>query len=70
MENKDLATVTENEVFEFKCSEGGVPRCDWTMSGENVELLLFQVEMHAQNFHNLVIDEAGKEKIRSLITRQ
>jgi predicted small metal-binding protein len=69
MENQGAAIATANEVFSFKCSHGGLPGCDWVVTGDNEELLIFQIEMHAQNNHNLVIDEAGKEKIRASITR-
>jgi predicted small metal-binding protein len=70
MENQGHATATENEILVFKCSDGGLPSCDWTVSGDNEDLLIFQIEIHAQNSHNLVIDAGGKEKIRRAIIRQ
>jgi predicted small metal-binding protein len=69
MENQGHATATENEVLVFKCSDGGLPSCAWTVSGDNEDLLIFQIEIHAQNSHNLVIDAGGKEKIRRAIIR-
>jgi predicted small metal-binding protein len=69
MENENQAAALK-EGFEFKCSEGGISSCPWQITGENVDLLIFQIEIHAQNCHNLVIDEPGKEKILKLITRR
>jgi predicted small metal-binding protein len=69
-ENEGQAAALQTAIFEFKCSEGGISSCPWKISGENVDLLIFQVEIHAQNSHNLVIDDPGKEKIRKLITRR
>jgi predicted small metal-binding protein len=70
MENQDQAVATANEVLTFRCSDGGHPGCDWTLSGDNEDLLIFQIEIHAQNSHNLVIDAGGKEKIHTSIKRQ
>ena len=76
MENEGPALAMASEVLSFKCdvlsfkcNDGGHPGCDWIVTGENEDLLIFQIEMHAQNNHNLVIDAGGKEKIRSAITR-
>lgn len=69
MENHGPAIAAASEVLCFKCSHGGLPGCEWVVTGENEELLIFQIEMHAQNSHNLVIDGGGKDKIRAAITR-
>ena len=50
------------EVLSFKCNDGGHSGCDWIVTGENEDLLIFQIEMHAQNNHNLAIDEGGKKR--------
>jgi predicted small metal-binding protein len=70
MENQGQAVATESEVFTFRCGDGGHPGCEWTVSGDNEDLLIFQIEIHAQNSHNLVIDASGKEKIHASIKRQ
>ena len=55
------------KCFPLSAITAGHPGCDWIVTGEeNEDLLIFQIEMHAQNSHNLVIDEGGKEKIRKL----
>jgi predicted small metal-binding protein len=69
MENEGPAVAMASEVLSFKCNDGGHPGCDWIVMGENEDLLIFQIEMHTQNNHNLVIDEGGKENIRNAITR-
>jgi predicted small metal-binding protein len=70
MENQGQAVATQSNVFTFRCSEGGIKSCEWTVSGDNEDLLIFQIEIHAQNTHNLVIDGGGKEKIKACIKRQ
>jgi predicted small metal-binding protein len=59
----------ENEVLSFTCG-GGHPGCEWTVTGDNEDLLIFKIEIHAQNSHNLVIEAGGKEKIRASIKRR
>ena len=54
-------------LLSFKCSDAGVKTCNWQGTAENIELLMFQVEQHALNQHNLVLEESGKEKIRAAI---
>ena len=59
------ADASLDHSITFRCSEGGVKSCDWEASASNEELLIFQVEQHARNRHNLVLDEDGKNKIRA-----
>ena len=34
----------------------------WTVTGDNEDLLIFKIEIAAQNSHNLVIDAGGKSE--------
>ena len=41
-----------------------------TTLADTEELLFVQIEQHALNHHNLIVEGEGKEKIRSAITRR
>jgi len=54
-------------VLKFKCVDGGAIECKWEGSSTDEELLLFQIEQHARDHHNLILDDKGQEKIRAAI---
>jgi len=60
-------TVPHKVLLSFRCSDAGVKNCDWQGTTEDSKLLMFQVEQHALNQHNMVLEERGKEKIRAAI---
>jgi predicted small metal-binding protein len=60
-------TVPHKVLVSFRCSDAGVKTCDWEGTAEDSELLMFQVEQHALNQHNMVLEERGKAKIRAAI---
>lgn len=62
-----MGTESEPNLVTFKCCDGGVKNCDWEVTAANEDLMLFQIEQHALNQHNLVFDENRKEKIRAAI---
>jgi len=57
-------------VLKFKCVDGGAIECKWEGSSTDEELLLFQIEQHARDHHNLILDDKGPEKIRAAIRRE
>jgi predicted small metal-binding protein len=57
-------------VLKFKCVDGGAIECKWEGSSTDEELLLFQIEQHARDHHNLILDDKGQEKIRAAIRRE
>ena len=57
-------------VLKFKCVDGGAIECKWEGSSTDEELLLFQIEQHARDPHNLILDDKGQEKIRAAIRRE
>jgi predicted small metal-binding protein len=69
MEIQGQAIAKESEVFSFKCSHGGIRGCQWGATANTEELLIYQIEVHAQTSHNLIVDSNGKEKIRASVKR-
>lgn len=69
METQGQAVAKEDAVFSFKCSDGGVRGCKWGAKASDEELLIYQIEVHAQTIHNLIVDSDGKKKIRASIKR-
>jgi predicted small metal-binding protein len=57
-------------LFKFKCVDGGAVACTWEGSSTDEELLLFQIEQHARDHHNLILDDTGHDKIRAAIQRE
>ena len=62
-----MRSETHSVLLRFRCSDAGVKTCNWEASAETEALLMFQIEQHALNQHNLVIEERGKQKIRAAI---
>jgi len=58
------------EVYAFRCCDAGWKHCGWVGNADTEELLFVQIEQHALNHHNLIVEGEGKEKIRSAITRR
>ena len=54
-------------LLTFKCSDAGHKACDWEGAAETDALLMFQIEQHARDHHNLIIEENGEKKIRAAI---
>jgi predicted small metal-binding protein len=69
MENQGQAAA-KNEVFSFKCSDGGIRGCEWGAKASDEDLLIYQIEVHAQTIHNLIVDSDRKDKIRVFIKRE
>ena len=57
-------------LLKFKCADGGPVACDWEGSATDEKLLLFKIEQHARDHHNLILDDKGYEKIRAAIRRE
>jgi predicted small metal-binding protein len=53
--------------FTFQCRDAGITHCDWVGNAMTEELLLLQIEQHALEHHNLIVD--NKERIRAAIRR-
>jgi predicted small metal-binding protein len=62
METKSIPTV-----LTFKCRDVGHQTCDWEGAAETEVLLMFQIEQHARDHHNLIIEGNGTEKIKAAI---
>ena len=62
MEVKSLPTV-----LTFKCRDVGHRTCDWEGAAGTEDLLMFQIEQHARDQHNLIIEGSGKDKIKAAI---
>jgi predicted small metal-binding protein len=62
-----MDTKSEPPVLTFRCRDVGHEACDWEGAAETEALLMFQIEQHALDHHNLIIEESGKEKIRAAI---
>ena len=63
--------MTETKpLLKFKCIDGGAVSCDWEGKSTDEDLLIFQIEQHARDHHNLILDDKGHEKIRAAIRRE
>ena len=62
-----MEAKTELALLIFKCRDAGHESCHWEGAAETEALLMFQIEQHALDHHNLIIEESGKEKIRAAI---
>jgi predicted small metal-binding protein len=62
-----METKSEPTLLTFQCCDAGLKSCGWQGAAETEALLMFQIEQHARDQHNLIIDESGKEKIRAAI---
>ena len=62
METKSIPTI-----LTFKCRDAGHQTCGWEGAAETEALLMFQIEQHARDQHNLIIEGSGKEKIKAAI---
>ena len=58
------------KLLTFKCIDGGAVACDWEGTSTDEDLLLFKIEQHARDQHNLILDDKGHEKIRAAIRRE
>lgn len=54
-------------MLTFKCRDAGHQSCHWKGAAETQALLMFKIEQHARDQHNLIIEERGKEKIKAAI---
>jgi predicted small metal-binding protein len=62
-----METKSQPTLLTFKCRDAGHNACQWEGAAETEPLLMFQIEQHARDQHNLIIEESGKEKIRAAI---
>jgi predicted small metal-binding protein len=62
-----METKSEPTLLTFKCCDAGLKTCDWQGAGGTEALLMFQIEQHARDQHNLIIEGNGKEKIKAVI---
>lgn len=62
-----METKFKPVLLTFKCRDAGHESCHWEGAAESEPLLMFQIEQHARDQHNLIIEETGKEKIRAVI---
>jgi predicted small metal-binding protein len=69
-EDANHAAESPIEVFVFRCCDAGVKHCDWVGSADTEDRLLIQIEQHARDRHNLIVEGEGKEKIRSAMRKR
>jgi predicted small metal-binding protein len=62
-----METKSEPTLLTFKCRDAGHKACHWEGAAETEALLMFQIEQHARDQHNLIIEGSGEEKIRAAI---
>jgi predicted small metal-binding protein len=62
-----METKSEPTLLTFKCRDAGHKACGWEGAAETEALLMFQIEQHARDQHNLIIEGSGKEKIKAAI---
>ncbi len=54
----------------FKCSDVGPKNCDWQVSGNSEQEIMSKIEQHGREKHNMTIDDATRDKVRSSIRQQ
>ena len=53
--------------YSFSCADMGDKSCTWETRGSSQDEVLHKVEQHAREKHNMNIDDAARNKVRSNI---